>query len=98
MSNALLQAERRKRIIAADVTAIWALVDNLPIETDPESPARKRRDVWSLARQHRLTVYDAAYLELSIRTGLPLATRDADLAGAAESCGVPVLPKKLKRS
>ena len=44
-----------------------------------------------LADAHALTVYDAAYLELALRTGLPLASRDGDLNRAARRCGVKVL-------
>jgi predicted nucleic acid-binding protein len=46
--------------------------------------------VLTLARRHRLTVYDAAYLELAVRNALPLATLDAMLATAARSEGVPL--------
>jgi predicted nucleic acid-binding protein len=47
-------------------------------------------DILSLARDQNLSVYDAAYLELSIREALPLATRDRILAAAAKRCGVPL--------
>lgn len=93
LTNLLVQAERRKRIGSDDATALLGFLDSLPIETDPEAPASRRRDVWVLARRHKLTSYDAAYLELAIRAGLPLATRDQDLARAATECGVSVLPK-----
>jgi predicted nucleic acid-binding protein len=48
-------------------------------------------DVLSLAAQHRLTSYDAAYLELAMRGGLPLASRDNALLEAARSCGLKLL-------
>ena len=47
-------------------------------------------DTLNLARRYQLSAYDAAYLELALRTGLPLATLDADLAKAATSAGVPM--------
>jgi predicted nucleic acid-binding protein len=47
--------------------------------------------VMGLARRHRLTVYDAAYLELALREGVALATLDGPLAAAAKAEGVPVL-------
>jgi len=93
LTNMLVQAERRKRIGSDDATALLGFLDSLPIETDSEAPASRRRDVWVLARRHKLTSYDAAYLELAIRAGLPLATRDQDLARAAVECGISVLPK-----
>jgi predicted nucleic acid-binding protein len=93
MTNMLVQAERRKRIGSDDATALLTFFDSLPIDTDSEAPASRRRDVWILARRHKLTSYDAAYLELAIRTGMPLATCDEALAAAAIECGVSVLPK-----
>lgn len=93
LTNMLVQAERRKRIGSADAAALLGFLDSLPIDTDAEAPASRRRDVWILARRHKLTSYDAAYLELAIRTGLSLATRDQALADAAIECGVSVLPK-----
>ncbi len=63
----------------------------LPINLDPET----NRHVWSatarLAERYRLTVYDAAYLELAQRRGLPLATLDADLRIAAAAAGIALL-------
>jgi predicted nucleic acid-binding protein len=58
----------------------------LPISADfdPDAP-----EVTALTRGHRLTVYDAAYLELALREGAPLATLDAALAGAARAEKVP---------
>jgi predicted nucleic acid-binding protein len=93
LTNMLVQAERRKRIGPTDATALLGFIESLPIDTDAEAPALRRRDVWVLARRHKLTSYDSAYLELAIRAGLPLATRDRALADAAMECGVSVLPK-----
>ena len=94
VTNLLVQAERRKRIGSEDATALLAFFDSLPIETDSETPGSRRRDVWILARRHRLTSYDATYLELAIRAGMPLATCDKAMADAATECGIPVLPKR----
>lgn len=44
----------------------------------------------SAGREYKLTSYDAAYLELAVRQGLPLATRDKTLKAACKKCGVPV--------
>lgn len=44
--------------------------------------------VLPLARAHRLTMYDALYLELAERRGLPLASFDNDLNDAARSVGI----------
>jgi predicted nucleic acid-binding protein len=83
--NTLIVNERRGRIDAADVERF---IDELPkviadVDGEPDGPA-----IMSLARLHKLTVYDAAYLELSVRRGLPLCTLDKQLVAAAAKCGV----------
>jgi predicted nucleic acid-binding protein len=92
LGNVLLQAERRGRINAADVTTRLALIGDLPILTDGETSLRALREILTLARAETLTTYDAAYLELSIRRGLPLATKDRSLQVAARRIGIKTLP------
>lgn len=91
LGNVLLQAEKRRRITTADATTRLELISALPIVTDHETSNRAWRDVLGLARAQKLTTYDAAYLELAIRRGLPLASRDTDLAAAAKRLGVELL-------
>jgi predicted nucleic acid-binding protein len=78
--NTLVVNERRKRIAEADVALFLRKLSLLGASVDhaPDESA-----VLSLARRHRLTVYDAAYLELARREALPLATLDTALADAA---------------
>jgi predicted nucleic acid-binding protein len=57
-----------------------------------ETSGRVLLDTLVLARAERLTLYDSAYLELAVRRGLPLATRDQDLAAAAKRAAVTILP------
>lgn len=85
--NALLMGERRGRITAAQTTAFLADLALLPIEIDEEP---REAGVLDLARRHKLTVYDAAYLELAQRRNLPLATIDDALARAAKAARVRV--------
>jgi len=92
IANVLLTAERRGRISETGATRSLHLLSLLPIRTDYADPERVRRDIVPLARAHRLMVYDAAYLELAIRTGVPLATTDRILAAAARTAGITVLP------
>jgi predicted nucleic acid-binding protein len=88
VGNILLLAELRRTISAADrVTALRDL-SQLPVEVDQETASRAWRDMIELAERHRLTLYDAAYLELSLRRRLPLATFDAALRRAADAAGV----------
>jgi predicted nucleic acid-binding protein len=88
VANVLLQAERRGRIAAADVAMRLELMAELPIDTDNETTAREWREILALARAEGLTTYDAVYLELAIRRGLPLLTKDKALIAAAARTGV----------
>ncbi len=81
LRNALIMNERRRRLSDGDVSNFLRHISDLRIQIDP-LPAEA--DVLALSRTHRLTVYDSAYLELSRRKNLPLATLDADLAEAAK--------------
>lgn len=92
LANALLQAERRNRILAADTRVRLELLSDFPIVVDAETPARAWSETLLLARTERLTTYDAAYLELAIRMGLPIASLDGALVNAAKRLGVPILP------
>lgn len=90
LANALLAAERRRRITASEIEDVYRLLNRLTIETD--DPVLTPGPVLALARAHRLTTYDAAYLDLALRRNLPLATRDSALARAAEAAGAALLP------
>lgn len=67
-------------------------LQELPIKIDNETATRSWATTAHLAEQHRLTAYDATYLELGMRRGMPLATRDAALIAAAKLAGVQLLP------
>jgi predicted nucleic acid-binding protein len=86
--NTLVVSERRRRIAESDTAAFLLSLSRLRIRIDraPDEGA-----VLRLARTHRLSVYDAAYLELAQREGLPLATLDADLKKAAAGEGVAIV-------
>lgn len=83
VANGLLTAERRKRIGATAASKAMRLLLSLPIVPDPAERARDFGITWRLARTHQLSAYDAAYLELAIRLGVPLLTLDERLRGAA---------------
>ena len=91
VANGLVAGERRGRIKAAESAAFIAMLEELPIAADPASGARALHETMSLAREHRLSAYDAAYLELAMRLGVPLATADRALATAATRAGVVLL-------
>ncbi len=87
VSNALMTAERRGRIAASKAAALLRSLSGLPIRTEQANQERVWTYVVPLARLHRLTVYDASYLELALRNGLPLATNDKALSRAAHDAG-----------
>lgn len=88
VANALLMGERRKRISVAQVTTVLLRISALPITVDPIRPDVVFGQILSVARQEQLTEYDAAYLELALRQGLPLATLDNGLRRAARNAGI----------
>jgi len=88
VANALLIAERRKRISMAQLTALLGRIVQLPVSVETIEPDRAFSPVLSVARQHQLTEYDAAYVELALRKGLPFATLDDKLRQAARTAGI----------
>ena len=92
VAKAVLMGERRKRSTHADARRWIVVLETLPITLDGETAAHARNDTLKLARAQNLSAYDAAYLELALREGLPLATLDAGLKAAARAVGVPLFP------
>lgn len=90
VANVLLLAERKGRVASGDRATALGSLAALPITTDAETASRAWSDTLALAEGHRLTVYDAAYLELALRPRLPLATLDEELREAGGVCGVEV--------
>ena len=90
-ANVLALAERKGRITVARTAEFIALIENLSIDIDQDTPFHAFAEILSLARGHGLTAYDAAYLELAMRLGMPLATKDRTLAAGAQHVGVEVL-------
>lgn len=78
--NALLIGERKKRSTEARTAAALLHLGQLPmlVDTDPDE-----QTIFQLSRRHRLTFYDAAYLEVALRRSIPLATLDRALEAAA---------------
>ena len=89
--NVLLAAERKKRISEAGSARFITLLSELPIIVEQESPERMIKEIFALARQHKLSTYDASYLDLAMRKGLPIATQDKNLLAAAEQSKVAIL-------
>ncbi len=91
VGNVLVLAERSGRITNADSIHFLKLLRQLRIEVDLSTAERMFDTVFNLAREQTISTYDAAYLDLAMQTGLPLATLDMDLRKAAIRCGAGIL-------
>jgi len=91
VASVLLIYERRGQLTTADRMGAIAFYSSAPIELDDQTQTRAWGTAFDLAKAQKLTVYDAGYLELALRCGLPLATLDQALCKAAAALGVPVL-------
>lgn len=90
VANALLIGERRQRFTEADSLRFLEVLRALPIIIDDTPLGQTQDDILSLGRRHSLSSYDAAYLELAMREGVPLATLDEKLMRAAKAAGVAI--------
>ena len=91
ITNGLGMAERRGRLTQAGLQDALRLLRSLPLSVDEPASLAWSEPVLDMMRTHRLTAYDATYLELAIRRSLPLATRDKELCEAAPAVGVALL-------
>ena len=90
IANALLVGERRKRIRQPEVRRFVELLKGLSILEDGQPFADTVSNILPLAREHDLSAYDAAYLDVAIRHGAPLATLDKALQKAGRAAGVKI--------
>lgn len=91
--NVVSVAYRRGRITTEEVPKLLADLKDLPDEIDNETEAMVWQHSFQLAQKHKLSVYDAVYLELAIRKKTPLATLDRRLKEACFAADVKVLPE-----
>jgi len=83
-------SERKGRTQSADTARAVALLEALPIDTDERTSVKAMNEILFLARAYKLTAYDASYLELSLREGVPIATLDDDLRSACKKANATV--------
>ncbi len=88
VGNVLLRAEAKGSLTEARASEFLGTLQAMSIQTDGQTAAQALTSTLQLARRHRLSSYDAAYLELGLRQGLALATLDADLQSAAVQSGL----------
>lgn len=88
VANILLLGERRGRIPRPKTESFVRVLQELQVSVEDGAPATMLGPVLQIGREYGLTSYDAAYLELAMRRGLPLATLDRRLADAAGRAGV----------
>lgn len=91
LGNILVGAERRKRISHAEISQFLELLSSLNIHIDNGTSHRALHEILALANSEKLTTYDASYLDLAMKLGLPLATKDDALRQAAIRMGVECL-------
>lgn len=94
VANVVAKTELRGELPPARSHAFLNSVEAVPIVCDTDTHARALHEILELSRRYRLSAYDASYLELSLRSGLPLATLDADLRRAAGTAGVKLFKPK----
>jgi predicted nucleic acid-binding protein len=94
VANVLLGAEKRGDTSIGEAERFIAQLENLPIKVAPSTANQSFSRVMALARAYKLSSYDAAYLELAIREGIPLATLDTDLIKAAKKADVALYLRK----
>jgi len=92
LANAVLVGERRKRLKRPDILRFVTLLEGLSILQESQPMSDSINNVLPLARDCELSAYDAAYLELALRRGAPMATLDLNLRKAAKRVGVPSFP------
>jgi len=89
VGNVLLVAERKKRFTEASVVRFLELVSGLPLTVEQETPERMLKEIVSIAREQGISTYDASYIDLAMRLGLPMSTLDASMRKAARRLEIP---------
>lgn len=88
VANVIAKAEQKGLLVEAQSEAFLEMLSGLDIDVDSDTVATALSDTLQIARRYRLSAYDASYMELSLRAGMPLATLDQDLNKAARRAGI----------
>jgi len=90
ITNAVLVAERRKRIRQPEIRRFVELLGDLTVVMDSQTVTDSIGNILPLGREFGLSAYDAAYLDVAMRHGVPLATLDGNLRKAGRKAGIDV--------
>jgi len=93
ITNALLVAQRRKRVAQPEVRRFVELLRELTVVVDSQAVADTVSNILPLGREYQLSAYDAAYLDVAMRHSIPLATLDGNLRKAGRKAGVEIFGK-----
>lgn len=88
VANVIAKAEQKGLLVEAQSEAFLEMLSGLDIDVDSDTVATALSDTLQIARRYRLSAYDASYMELSLRSGISLATLDQDLNKAARRAGI----------
>ena len=88
VANVIARAEAKTLVTEARSEAFLEMLEGVDIKVDAATFVHALSDTLQLARRYKLSAYDASYLELALRQGLPLATLDQDLQKAAKKAGI----------
>lgn len=88
--NSLIIGEIKGRISIESIVEQFKNFSDMPIEVDPQTSVAAWGSIARIARAHKLTSYDAAYVELAHRYSIELATRDEAMIKAATELKIPL--------
>lgn len=87
-TNVLNVAMRRKRLSFNEMSTVLELLEKLPLETDITYGAHYSKNLIEITQLYKLSAYDAAYIELAVRTKATLISLDKDIIKAAKNIGL----------
>ena len=97
ITNAVLMAERRKRVKQPEIRRFVELLDGLTVIMDSQTVTESVSNILPIAREYGLSAYDAAYLDAAVRYGMPLATLDSALQKADRKAGIEIFKGSVTR-
>ena len=90
-------AERRKRVKQSEIRRFVELLDGLTVIMDSQSVTESVSNILPIAREYGLSAYAAAYLDVAVRHGVPLATLDSALQKAGRKVGIEIFKGSVTR-